>query len=182
MHFRLIPLAAVAAVAFMASLVVPAASTTGSVPVTAAVTGVCTMDTSAANITGTIPALTPKNQSVNFDPTSIHVHCTSGVSATLTADLGLNPPTALGATCSAPTRAVKGGSGSGTDTMYYGLNFASFATGGGSNIGCDAPNNGFILPSTSVNTDIGGTLSARIITADVPAGSYTDTVTLTLAF
>lgn len=181
MSFRFPVFAVVATAALLGGLSAHAGSVNGASPVTAAVAASCVLDTSASDISGNVTE-TRIGVQAPLGTSHVSLHCTGGTTAMLTANLGKNPPTALGASCSSPIRGLKGGNGSGNDTMYYTLSFQPEGDGFSSALGCDGPNNGFVRSSSSINSEVGGTLSSNVVTADVPAGVYTDQVILTASF
>jgi spore coat protein U-like protein len=145
--------AAVAVIAMAGSAF--AASTTTTVAVSASITGACTVASAGSIAYGALDPLT--GGAVSAVLTQPVVKCTNGLSVTITDDKGLHE---VGAQAYM--------SNGGTGTIPYTFSHAGTVTGLGS--GTDLP-----IALSAVGLVIGNYDSA-------PAGTYADTITLTLTF
>ena len=129
----------------------------------------CRVDSLAWNVAfGTYQMAAPA--AVTFSPT---LHCTkSAVISSVTLDNGLN--------YQASSRSMSDGAGHSLPYSLYTNDCASAVTLWA---GSTTPNTFQNVTSTSVLTAIGGTKCAKIAAGiNVPSGSYTDTVTITVNF
>ena len=161
------PVAAMAAVAVFGAGPAQAGSATASLAVSATVINNCTISTAAVAFGSYDPVVA--NASTNLDSTGgITIACTKGATATI----GLN----TGANASGSARRLADGS---SNYLSYDIYKDSSRTSVWGNAGAD-----LYTPAAAPNK------SPRTFTAyarvtsnqDVPAGSYTDTVTATVNF
>ncbi|GAP66686.1 putative spore coat protein, late developmental [Mizugakiibacter sediminis] len=105
---------------------------------------------------------------------SVQVRCTKNTNAAVTLNQGANPAT--GSTCASPSRQM-------TDGGSNRLGYAIYKDAARSQPwGCDATNQASFT-STGIASPITLTTYGRVAAGqDVPAGSYTDTVSVTVTF
>lgn len=132
-----------------------AASTTTSVAVSANITGACTVASAGSIAYGALDPLA--GGVVVAAVTQPVVHCTNGLGVTITDDVGSNE---LGA----QARMSNGGTG----LISYGFSYTAAQTGAGS--------------ATALPIALAGANLATVDYATAPAGTYGDTITLTLTF
>lgn len=147
-----------------------AATTTANLSVTATVAANCTVTTSALAFGAYDPVNTNLSTAL-LGTGTISVRCTNGSAATLELDQGLNA--AAGSTASAPLRRLK----SGSNHLSYSLfsdapRTVVWATGGPQSVSHTGTGNVTALT-------VYGSVAAG---QQVPAGSYSDTVVVTVTF
>ena len=151
-----------------------AGTVTGSLPVSATVANSCVISSVNAIAFG---AYDPANANASAPlkaTGAVNVTCTKGGSVSVALDQGANPTAS--STCVAPARQMKD---SGTDVLAYSIYSDSADTKAW---GCDATNE-VSFTSASVSTPTALSTYGSIPAAqDVPAGSYNDTVTVTVSF
>ncbi len=105
---------------------------------------------------------------------TVVLRCTKNTVATIAMGQGVNPTG--GSTCTAPVRQMA----SGVDRLGYAL----YSDAGRTTVwGCTAPTNTVSSTSTGVATPATLNVYGRVPAAqDVPAGTYTDTVTVSVTF
>ena len=151
-------------------LLAQAATSTANLSVTATVTANCTVTTSALSF----GAYDPVNVNLStplLGSGTVSVRCTNGASATIELDQGANP--ASGSTGASPLRRLKSGSNFLSYSLFSdGARSVVWATGGPQSVAHTGT--GLVTPLT-----VYGTVSAG---QQVPAGSYADTVLVTVTF
>lgn len=150
-----------------------AATVQGSLPVSASVAASCKIDSIDAIAFGSYDPANV-NASAPLDAQgAVNVSCTKGGAVSVQLDQGANADTA--STCVAPVRDMK----SGSDLLAYAVYSDTARTAAW---GCDATN--------QVSFTSAGALTPTTLTTygrvpggqDVPAGSYADTITVSVAF
>lgn len=150
---------------------------TGSVAVSAVVGNVCRIGTggNAGTMALNFDIYDPSSASATDVSGTVTVHCTKNTSYTLTLGEGTNA--ASGSTCAAPSRQMSAGS---TDRLAY----AIYSNLGRTTVwGCDASNQVSGLDSDGPSTYTTHTLYGRATAGqNVAAGTYTDTVVVTVTY
>jgi spore coat protein U-like protein len=152
---KLLAITAAVAVVTMAGSAFAASATT-TVAVSASITGACTVASAGSIAYGALDPLT--GGAVSAVVTQPVVKCTTGLSVAIADDLGLHE--------GGGTQAKM--SDGGTGSINYAFGHAANATGLGS--------------ASSLPIALTGTALATADYASAPAGSYADTITLTLTF
>ena len=163
---------AIAATVLFAAGNASAANATGSFKVTASVTNSCVVtSTSDINFGAYDPAVA-NNTTAATGAGWVKVRCTRGTTPAVRLEQGANA--AGGSTCLAPTRQMA----SGANRLAYTLYSDSGRT---APWGCDASNDVdyTFLDLNPHQFDVYGSIPAG---QDVPAGTYEDTVTVTVVF
>lgn len=156
-----------AAIAFFAGSAALAATSTADMSISASVTNNCSLTAGSLAFGAYDPtSATPNDNSGTFSLT-----CTSGASANITLGQGLNPDT--GSSDAAPQRRMKAGSNYLAYSIYQD---SGRATEWGNTAGTGKSNTG---DGTAQTMTFYGRMSAG---QNVPAGSYSDTVTATVTF
>jgi spore coat protein U domain-containing protein, fimbrial subunit CupE1/2/3/6 len=150
---KLIAITAVAIVAMAGSAF--AATQTTTVAVSATITGACTVTSAGSIAYNSLDPLT--GGVVTPTVTQPVVHCTNGLGVAVTDDLGLHE---VGAQAYMSNGA--------TGTIPYTFGYAASPTGAGS--------------ATPLAINLTGANLATVDYATAPAGTYADTITLTLTF
>lgn len=150
-----------------------ATTVTGSLPVTASVAASCKIASINAIAFGSYDPANVNASSPLDAQGAVNVSCTKGGAVAIQLDQGANPDAA--STCLSPVRKMK----SGSDLLGYAVYSDSGRT---TAWGCDATNQvsftsaGAITPTTL--TTYGRVPGGQ----DVPAGSYADTITVSVSF
>jgi spore coat protein U-like protein len=145
--------------------VAQAATTTGSFSVTATVLGVCTVGAT----TLAFGNYTPSNGTPNDAGSTVNVTCNNGSAYTIALDAGAT----AGATVAA--RAMTSGANS--------LSYALYTTAGRTTVWGDGALSTVTQGGTGSGAQQNFTVYGRIpVNQYVPAGSYSDTVTVTLTY
>lgn len=161
----------VLALALGASFGASAGTATGSLPVSATVTNSCVLlAPGSVNFNNYDPTATGTGNASSFS-TSLNIRCTKGAAVSVTMDQGVNPTAA--STCDTPARQLI----SGTNKLAYSIQNSSFKE-----FGCSGQ--GVYSTTTTSGTSLqqvnySGSIAKGI---DVPAGAYTDTITVGLTF
>jgi spore coat protein U-like protein len=168
---------AVAGIALLAGQSAFAGTTPGPFPVTSSVVSACSVTTAASSVLS-YDALANAASAVQEGPQPIRVLCTKGASFTIELDQGQNPGQigASPSSCNSPNRRMKSAAG---NFLFYDIARSSDYT---LPFGCGTKNK---VSDTSISGLTAGTYNRYTsITAgqDVPAGSYTDQVTVTVTF
>jgi spore coat protein U-like protein len=154
----------------------PAATVTGTAPVSAGVIAACTVQVRDPSVfSGTSTTILADGQTGHAAPVTIT--CTKGTVLTVAMDQGQNADAA--STCTTPLRRMKSADG---HFMAYDLRKGSPPTPSAKLYGCDA--------STTYSTTSGGAgvpasagpTVVPTLGQDLVAGSYTDTVTVTITW
>jgi spore coat protein U-like protein len=151
---KLLAITAAVAVVTMAGSAFAASATT-TVAVSASITGACTVASAGSIAYGALDPLT--GGAVSAVVTQPVVKCTNGLSVAITDDLGLHE-------VGSQAKMSDGGTG----TINYAFGHAPNATGLGS--------------ASNLPIALTGTALATADYASAPAGTYADTITLTLTF
>lgn len=147
---------------------------TGTFNVTATVNGSCRV-VSTTDIAFGVYDPADVNFSTALDGTgSISVRCVRGVTANVALDQGLYA--GAGSTCVAPVRRMSDG---GTERLGYGIYSDAART---TAWGCDAANDQTFTSTASNASHVLTTYGRVPAGQDVAAGSYSDTVTVTVTF
>lgn len=160
------------AVAALAAGTASAATSTGSFQVTASVANSCVVSSTSNIAFGAYDPAGANNTAALDGAGSVAVRCTRGTTAAVALEQGANA--ASGSDCTTPLRQMA----SGTDRLRYDIYSDSGRTSGW---GCTTSND--VDQSFTSLAPISFTTYGRIPAGqDVPAGSYTDTVTVTVTF
>jgi spore coat protein U-like protein len=148
-----------------------AATATSSMPVTADVTNSCTISAGSLAFGSYDPIVT--NAVTDLDGTAtLTITCTSGAAATITISQGANPNT--GSTDDVPLRRMLSGADFLSYTLYQDV---AHTTVWGNTTGTGLPYTGTGVQTT--NTTVYGVITQA---QNVPAGTYSDTDTVTITF
>ncbi len=168
---RLLGLTVASALTLAASSGVQAATATSSLSVTATVSANCTITTQPVAFGAYDPVVA--NATTPLDGTgTVTVTCTNGSAATITLDQGTDPEG--GSTDAAPLRQMKD---SGSDVLAYTL----YQDTGRTDVWGNTTGTGEAVTGTGAadNVTVYGAVAAG---QNVPANSYSDTVTATVTF
>jgi spore coat protein U-like protein len=148
------------------------------VPVSAGVVANCMLEViNPTPFTGTSFSVVTDNQDGHNAP--VRVTCTKGVFFRTAVDQGQNPDPA--STCASPKRRMKSASG---DYFYYDLRKGAPGRTDPSRLyGCDTFNNDYgALSPTGLSQTSTGPVVVPLANQDLPAGAYSDTVTVTITW
>jgi len=151
-----------------------AGSASSSFAVTATVVAACKINSASAIAFGNYdPAVANATASKDAQGT-VQIVCTKSAVAVVSMDQGINPGT--GSTCSAPSRQMN----SGTSKLAYGI-YQDLAHG--TPWGCTSGTNTLQFTATGAATPNNFTTFGSVPGGqDLPAGSYSDTVTVSVTF
>jgi spore coat protein U-like protein len=164
----------------LASLGLPilAATTTSTFNATSSVVSACTITNNPGVAFGQYDAVTNKTAPVNAN-SSLSVLCTKGAAVSVGIDQGQTPLS--GSTCITPQRQMKSAAG---DFLRYGVFVFTDAANPdeASAWGCDASNAATFTSASGLTPQVLNTVNNIRAGQDVPAGAYSDTVTVTVKF
>jgi spore coat protein U-like protein len=163
--------AAVAAAGWLDAKPAEAGTATANLSVGATVSANCTISTSALSF-GAYDPVSANHSTALVGTGGVTINCTSGSTATVTLDQGQNP--ASGSTNAAPLRQMNDGA---SDNLAYALYQDSSRTtvwGNTAGTGSGQTGNG-----TAQGLTVYGAVAPG---QNVPAGTYSDTVTATVTF
>jgi spore coat protein U-like protein len=165
---NILALLAVTFLGLVSSGFVPAGSSTGSLAVATSIFDICATSTgnvAMGNYTGTQLASAAGNEGI---------YCTNGTAARVTFDQGANAGT--GSTCAAPLRRMKSASGNFMNYNLYTTSRLDIIWGCDATHGVNATGQGILVKAVTNPTVM---ISAG---QDLPAGSYSDTITMTITY
>jgi spore coat protein U-like protein len=151
-----------------------AGTVTGGFPVTAAVQASCVINSANDASFGNYDSVVNKTTPLDISPLTTSISCVSGTAFSVALDQGKNAD--AGSTCDAPVRRLKSSTGAFLSYNSYLLSDHANAWG------CGAANQR-TGTSTSVNSAKNFGLLGRLAAGqDVPSGTYSDQLTLTVTF
>ena len=173
MNMKKIALGLSLGLAMLAPLLAQAGTTSSTFTVTATVSPSCQINSTGAIAFGTYDPVVANKTVPAAANGSVAVTCTKTTVANVSLDQGLAPTAS--STCVSPTRQMK----SGTNALGYAIyQDAAFTKPWG----CDASNQNSFTSASGVTPQTLVTYGQIAAAQDVPTGSYTDTVTVTVSF